>query len=67
MKGIIKIKNIQETCRDCFLNSYSIGCRCNKKKFEGFKTARPDWYPIEINTYRGWKLEVEKEEEFGGD
>lgn len=61
MEGIIKIKNIPVACSDCFLHSYAIGCRCNKKKFEGFKTTRPDWCPIESNTYHGWKLEVEKE------
>ena len=48
MEGIIKIKNIPETCKDCFLHSYSIGRRYKKKEFEGFKTTRPDWCPIEI-------------------
>lgn len=48
MEGIIKIKNIPETCKDCFLHSYSIGCRYKKREFEGFKTTRPDWCPIEI-------------------
>lgn len=65
MEGIIKIKNVPVTCDDCFLYSYAVGCRCNKKKFEGFKTTRPSWCPIEPNTYRGWKLEVEKEDTHG--
>lgn len=47
MKGIIKIRNVPETCSDCFLHSYAIGCRCKKKLFEGYKTTRPDWCPIE--------------------
>lgn len=65
MEGIIKIKTVPVTCDDCFLYSYAVGCRCNKKKFEGFKTTRPSWCPIEPNTYRGWKLEVEKEDTHG--
>lgn len=48
MEGVIKIKNIPETCKDCFLHSYAVGCRYKKKKFEGFKTTRPNWCPIEI-------------------
>lgn len=39
MKGIIKIETIPETCNDCFLHSYAIGCRCRKKKYEGYKTT----------------------------
>ena len=65
MEGIIKIKNVPVTCDDCFLYSDAVGCRCNKKKFEGFRTTRPSWCPIEPNTYRGWKLEVEKEDTHG--
>ena len=67
MEGIIKIKNVPVTCKDCFLYSYDVGCRYKKRKFEGFKATRANWCPIEPNTYHGWKVEVEKEKEFGGD
>lgn len=64
MKGIIKIETIPETCNDCFLHSYAIGCRCRKKKYEGYKTTRPEWCPIERTTYHRQSLEVDKKEEF---
>ena len=46
--GEIKIKNVPETCKDCLLHSYSVGCRVKRKPFEGYKAARPDWCPIEV-------------------
>lgn len=65
MEGIIRIKPIPETCSDCSMHSYALGCRYKKKKYEGYKAARPDWYPIISNTFCGWKLEIEKEEMYG--
>lgn len=64
MEGIIKIKNVPETCSDCFLHTYAIGCRCKKKSFEGYKSTRPEWCPIERTTYHRQNLEVDKKEEF---
>lgn len=48
MQGVIKIKNVPETCKDCLLHSYYVGCRVKRKPFEGYKAARPDWCPIEV-------------------
>lgn len=31
-----------------------------KKKYEGYKTTRPEWCPIERRTYHRQSLEVDK-------
>lgn len=50
MQGIIKLNQIPETCKDCPFHTYSSGCRVKRKAFEGFKAARPDWCPIEVES-----------------
>ena len=48
-----------------FYTPMTLDVDTTKKKFDGFKTTRPNWCPIEPNTYHGWKLEVEKEDTHG--
>ena len=62
-KVLSKLKQSQKHVVTVFLHSYAIGCRCKKKSFEGYKSTRPEWCPIERTTYHRQNLEVDKKEE----